>query len=175
MKCFIPIFFSCKKFDCPFKSHPFNSMIFILLCVIIQTCLFPFHKIYAWSIPSPPPWVSHLKAHAWFSTWVTKWFLTLFSPAALQRPGAGNYLALFRLLVWELHCLDHSYWSMVWLYRPFLLVALTIHEICVNGPVVLACCVCLGGFNNSLWCFWAGDVSMFSYFYSLDTIPSIIV
>jgi hypothetical protein len=44
-----------------------------------------------------------LKAILW-------WFITLFSPAVLQRPGAGLFLTLFRFLERGFTCINHFYW-----------------------------------------------------------------
>jgi hypothetical protein len=92
-KVFMLIFFNSKKCSCVLKGHNLNSMMFTLLCPNF-TCLFPLQIVYAWSLHNRVPHnrVPTLKgAHAWPSEWVLQWFLTLFSLAALQRPGEAFF------------------------------------------------------------------------------------
>ncbi len=43
--CAYSSFFDCKRYVCPFKSHPLKSTFFHSL-----NCPFPFHRVYAWSL-----------------------------------------------------------------------------------------------------------------------------
>jgi hypothetical protein len=107
----------------------------------------------------------------------------LFSLAALQRPGAGLFLSLLRLLWQGFHCLDCSYWP-VSLFGPFFLVGLVIYVFCARffWPIVNA----VGGFFSTACCaLWAGMPQAYPFkvifegcfltFFSIDTILLIIV
>jgi hypothetical protein len=58
--------------------------------------------------------------------------LSLFRPAALQRPSTALFLALFKLLRRRLHRLECFYWSVL-LFGLLLLVGTTIYDYCVMG------------------------------------------
>ncbi len=113
---FMWIFFDCKKCACPFKSHPLNSTF------LSDWTSFPFHTFEAWFLHARSP----QKLRAWSFRWVSWWFFfTLFSPAVLQRSGAGLFLTLFILLgedfivqtapIDRLHNSECSYW-FDWLF-----------------------------------------------------------
>jgi hypothetical protein len=82
-----------------------NSALFTLVYVILYL---PFHFeiVNAWSFSNRGPPL--LVVHA---------CLILFSLATLQRPGAGLFLILFRLLGQVFYCFDHSFWRVNYLDR----------------------------------------------------------
>jgi hypothetical protein len=60
-------------------------------------------------------------------------FLTLFSLAALQIPGAGFLLTLSKFSGQGFNCLDHYSWSVSF-FRLLLMVELAIYVFYVTGP-----------------------------------------
>ncbi len=144
-----------------------------LFCVTIGTCLFPLHIIYDWFHHNGVPACEGGAC------------LTLFSPAALQKPGASLLLTLFRLLGHGFHHLDCSF-QMISQFRLLLLIVLAIYMFFVWWGLRFFKLLFMPGwfFKRSLLCFWVGTPQAYPFtvlfwrmcvgfltFFFFDTIP----
>ncbi len=96
-------------------------------------------------------------------------FITLFSPALLQRPSAGHFLILFRLLGRGFHRLDRSYW----LDQLYIFVSC---HVCLDGFFYHSCCDCRWGCLRLSFCIYLERICVgFLTVYCFDTVHLIFV